>query len=81
MLLPGLHTDIKPLPSDLEECLDLASEGAVVMSFGSVVSSLSPEVALKFFNVFSRLKQRVVWRYSGELGNQQNFPENIKLVG
>ena len=80
--IPGLHTTVKPLPRDLQEFLDnSAPEGAIVMSFGSMVSSLSPEIALKFFNVFSRLRERVIWRYSGELQNYPDFPENLKLVG
>ena len=82
ILLPGLHTVVKPIPSDLQQFLDNSEpEGTIVMSFGSMVSSLSADVAMKFVNVFSRLKQRVIWRYSGDLENHPNFPENIKLVG
>ena len=81
VLIPGLHTAVKPLPRDLQEFLDnSAPEGAIVMSFGSMVSSLSPEIALKFFNVFARLRQRVIWRHSGELQNDPDFPKNLKLV-
>ena len=80
--IPGLPSIVKPLPPDLQEFLDnSAPEGTIVMSFGTMVSSLSPEIALKFLNVFSRLKQRVIWRYSGELQNHPDFPKNLKLVG
>ena len=58
--------EAKPLPEDLEEFLKSAgNHGAIVMSFGTLLSHELNDLLSVFYNVFSRLQQRVIW---GNLG-------------
>ncbi|XP_073831456.1 UDP-glycosyltransferase UGT5-like, partial [Musca autumnalis] len=62
-----------PLPQDLADILNLASEGIIYFSFGSSIQGyhISPEKAQIIFRVFSKLPYRVlmIWHdsdYPGE---------------
>ncbi|XP_034151745.1 UDP glucuronosyltransferase 5 family, polypeptide E1 [Esox lucius] len=64
----------KPLPADLEAFLHSSGEhGVVVMSLGSLLSSLPLKISEVIAAAFARLPQKVVWRHTGEkpstLGN------------
>lgn len=73
---------------DLEEFVNgSGDEGFVIVSFGSVLrgANMSPETRRSFISTFSRLKQRVVWKWeddskmsSPESGD--HVPANVKLV-
>eukprot|EP00058_Branchiostoma_floridae_P004419 XP_002589907.1 hypothetical protein BRAFLDRAFT_81965 [Branchiostoma floridae] len=68
-----------PLSEDLELFMQTSgSAGVVVVSFGSQAKTISMERAEVMAAAFSRLRQKVVWRYVGEkpagLGN------NTKLM-
>ncbi|XP_078604051.1 UDP-glucuronosyltransferase 2C1-like [Branchiostoma floridae x Branchiostoma japonicum] len=41
-------------------------DGVIVVSFGSMVQTMSTERKEMFAAVFARLRQKVVWRYAGE---------------
>lgn len=69
----------KPLPSDLEDFVQSSGEhGLIVMTLGTLLSDLGPEISEIFASAFANLPQKVVWRHVGErpvtLGN------NTKLV-
>ncbi|XP_030377798.1 UDP-glucuronosyltransferase 2A3-like [Scaptodrosophila lebanonensis] len=57
------HPD--PLPKNIAEFLDTAPNDAILLSLGSNVQGehLKPETVQKMFNVLSKLKQRVVWKW------------------
>ncbi|GAA6216727.1 UDP-glucuronosyltransferase 2B20-like [Lates japonicus] len=64
----------KPLPSDLEEFVQSSGEhGVVVMTLGTLLGDLGPEISEIIASAFSNLPQKVVWRNIGErpvtLGN------------
>uniref|UniRef100_A0AAZ3NVL4 UDP-glucuronosyltransferase n=1 Tax=Oncorhynchus tshawytscha TaxID=74940 RepID=A0AAZ3NVL4_ONCTS len=64
----------KPLPAELEAFVQSSGEhGVVVMSLGSLLGSLLPEISEIIAAAFARLPQKVVWRHTGEkpstLGN------------
>ncbi|KAI8491722.1 UDP-glucuronosyltransferase 2A1 [Branchiostoma belcheri] len=64
---------------DLEAFMQSSGEnGVIVVSFGSVVMTMRAEQIEIFAEAFSRLRQKVVWRYTGDkpagLGN------NTKLM-
>lgn len=64
----------KPLPSDLEEFMQSSGEhGVVVMTLGTLLGNLGPELSEVVASAFARLPQKVVWRHIGErpttLGN------------
>ncbi|XP_046688217.1 UDP-glucosyltransferase 2-like [Homalodisca vitripennis] len=73
----GIHIKEKqPLAKDLQELLDNAKKGAIVMSFGSLVRTctLPKHVIRMFMNVFSRIPQIVILKY------EEDFPEAPKNV-
>lgn len=64
----------KPLPSDLEEFMQSSGEhGVVVMTLGTLLGDLGPEISEIIASAFANLPQKVVWRHIGErpitLGN------------
>ncbi|XP_074789741.1 UDP-glucuronosyltransferase 2A2 [Denticeps clupeoides] len=64
----------KPLPADLEQFVESSGEyGVVVMSLGTLLGSLPPEISDVIASAFARLPQKVVWRNLGKrpstLGN------------
>ncbi|XP_041720835.1 UDP-glucuronosyltransferase [Coregonus clupeaformis] len=68
-----------PLPADLQEFVDESGEdGFVVFTLGSMVSQMPEEKAKQFFDAFSRIPQRVVWRYTGVV--PKNAPANVRLM-
>ncbi|XP_078684777.1 UDP-glucuronosyltransferase 1-2-like [Branchiostoma floridae x Branchiostoma belcheri] len=76
----GLNVlEVADLARDLETFVQSSGDhGVIVVSFGSMVKAMSTEKAEIFAEVFGRLRQKVVWRYTGEkpagLGN------NTKLM-
>ncbi|KAM9484267.1 UDP-glucuronosyltransferase-like [Salvelinus alpinus] len=68
-----------PLPEDLQEFVDESGEdGFVVFTLGSMVSQMPEEKAKQFFDAFSKIPQRVVWRYTGVM--PKNAPANVRLM-
>uniref|UniRef100_UPI003AAE2A9D UDP-glucuronosyltransferase 2B20-like n=1 Tax=Centroberyx gerrardi TaxID=166262 RepID=UPI003AAE2A9D len=71
----GFHcSPSKPLPSELEEFVQSSGEhGVVVMSLGTLLGDLGPELSEVIASAFARLPQKVVWRHLGQrpptLGN------------
>ena len=70
MVGPPHVRDPKPLPPDLEEFLsNSGGHGFVIVSFGSnVASNLDKPVVDMLATAFGKLKQRVVWRITGNSG-------------
>lgn len=63
-----------PLPADLEEFMQSSGEhGVVVMSLGTLLGDLGPEISEIVASAFANIPQKVVWRHIGErpktLGN------------
>lgn len=68
-----------PLDKDLGEFLDNSSEhGAIFFSMGSnvKVSTLDPKVIQVFYNVLSKVKQNVVWKWE----DPTKFPGESKNI-
>lgn len=70
----------KPLPSDLEEFVQSSGEhGLVVMTLGTLLSDLGPEITEIIASAFANLPQKVVWRHVGKrpvtLGNNTMLVE------
>ncbi|XP_022607900.1 UDP-glucuronosyltransferase 2C1-like isoform X2 [Seriola dumerili] len=66
--------EARPLPAELEAFMQSSGEhGVVVMSLGTFVSALPPDVTEAIAAAFAELPQKVVWRFVGEkpssLGN------------
>jgi glucuronosyltransferase len=76
----GMHlVPSKPVPKDLEEFLSGGKDGFIFFSMGSALKSTElPERYRKMFlNVFSKLKQRVLWKW--ETDTMEGLPANVKL--
>ncbi|KAL7824706.1 hypothetical protein SRHO_G00344660 [Serrasalmus rhombeus] len=68
-----------PLSAEVEEFVEGSGEhGLVVFTLGSLVPSMPTEKASIFFQAFSRIPQRVLWRYTGDVPDQ--VPDNVKLM-
>ncbi|KAM4031571.1 UDP-glucuronosyltransferase 2A2-like [Anomaloglossus baeobatrachus] len=63
----------KPLTQDIQNFVDSSEHGVVVFSLGTIVKTLPLNIAREIAAGLAQLKERVLWRYSGEhldtLGN------------
>ncbi|XP_049859784.1 UDP-glucosyltransferase 2-like [Schistocerca gregaria] len=77
----GLHIqpDIKPLPKDIQDWLDGATEGVIYFSLGTNVlgSTMPSDKRRAFLDAFSQLRQRVLWKW--EKDDATDLPPNVKL--
>ncbi|XP_074536624.1 UDP-glucuronosyltransferase 2B20-like [Halichoeres trimaculatus] len=69
----------KSLPSDLEEFVRSSGEhGVIIMTIGTLLGDLGPELSEIIASAFAKLPQKIVWRHIGQrpatLGN------NTRLV-
>ena len=74
----GMHIkQTKPLPSDLKDFLDKSPEGVILVSFGSGInpSSMREERRLELINAFKQLKQRIIWKWDGNV--TEDLPDNV----
>ncbi|CAL8089902.1 unnamed protein product [Orchesella dallaii] len=76
----GLHSrPAKPIPKDLEDFIKQGKDGFIYFSMGSAIKgSQMPEAKRKLFlNVFSKVKQQVLWKWETE--TMPDLPKNVKL--
>ncbi|XP_075056447.1 2-hydroxyacylsphingosine 1-beta-galactosyltransferase [Mixophyes fleayi] len=67
------------LPQDLQTWVDDVDEnGFVLVSFGAGVKYLSEDIAQKLAGALAKLRQKVIWRFSGP--KPRNLGNNTKLV-
>lgn len=73
----NIDRERKPLPQDIQEFLDSASDGAILFSMGSLLDPrrMSDRHRGILISAFSKLKQKVIWRYNLPDANQ--LPDNI----
>ncbi|XP_062143050.1 UDP-glucosyltransferase 2-like [Drosophila sulfurigaster albostrigata] len=67
-----------PLPQEMSEFLNNATDGAILLSLGSNIQGklLNPETVQKMFRVLSKLKQRVIWKWE-DVNNTPGKSANI----
>lgn len=70
---------VDPLPNDLLHWIDGAEHGAIYLSFGSNINSkdLHPEKLEHIKRTFSKLKQRVIWKFEDD--TITGLPSNVKI--
>ncbi|XP_013395883.2 UDP-glucuronosyltransferase 1-9 [Lingula anatina] len=87
--IPGLlWTPPKPLSKPLEDIMTSATNGVIIVSFGTGFPTLPKAKAEIFAKVFAKLSQTVIWRYVGppprSLGNNTHLvkwiPQNDALA-
>ncbi|XP_032439530.1 UDP-glucuronosyltransferase 2B20-like [Xiphophorus hellerii] len=71
--------EAQPLPDELEAFMQSSGEhGVVVMSVGTFVSVLPPEITEAIAAAFAELPQKVIWRFDGD--KPSSLGRNTKLV-
>jgi glucuronosyltransferase len=76
----GIHVEpVKPLPSDIQEFLDSATDGVILFSMGSIIQGKDWEPSKReaFVKAFGKLKQKVLWKYENETLPKK--PENVMI--
>lgn len=76
----GIHIkDVKPLPEDLKNFLDNATEGVLIFSWGSMIkTSTLPEKKLKaLIKVFSGIPRKILWKWEGN--EHPELPTNVMI--
>lgn len=82
-----LAVPAKPLPEEFTTFLDSATEGVVLVSFGSVVEYLPKYLTQKMCGAFNRIPQKVIWKLDdpelcpndGKIMMKNWFPQNDLL--
>ena len=69
----------KPLPTELQSYMDQSSNGVILVSFGTMVAELPPEVIHKMIMAFKTIDWNVIFRYPrpADLGN---VPPNVRVM-
>ncbi|XP_030383807.1 UDP-glucuronosyltransferase 1-6-like [Scaptodrosophila lebanonensis] len=67
-----------PLPKRIQDFLAKSKHGAILLSLGSNIksSTVKPEIVKTMFNVLSKLKQHVIWKWE-DLENTPGTSSNI----
>ena len=77
---PGVTTrPAGELPQQLKELMDAASDGVIILSFGSLAGQLPAEIINRFLNAFSQLKQLVIFKHGGR-NSTLPIPKNVHLL-
>ncbi|KAJ8980274.1 hypothetical protein NQ317_005132 [Molorchus minor] len=75
----GFHITSNKLPVDIQKFLDESKEGAIFFSMGSNLKTtdLSNNTLSGILNVFSNMKQNVLWKFDGD--SISNKPKNVLI--
>ncbi|XP_053693539.1 UDP-glycosyltransferase UGT5-like [Sabethes cyaneus] len=79
--IAGAHIrPTKPLPRDIKQFMDEAEHGVIYFSLGAYMqsSAMPIEKRLTLLKVFSKLKQRVIWKF--ETDQIDNVPDNVMVT-
>ena len=67
------------LPPDIKSFIDGAKKGVILMTFGSMISSIPAHMAEKFSVAFGRLDgYRAIWKLNNS-GNVLELPDNVMI--
>ena len=67
----------KPLSKEMNDYVNEAEHGIIVVTFGSAVKRAPAKIIEKMVTAFGRVKQRVLMRYDGP--TLHNKPDNVRL--
>lgn len=67
----------KPLPTQLQSLISSAPHGVIIVSFGTIVSSLPLDIVETMIEAFRDIEQTVIMKYTK---NIDNLPSNVHLL-
>lgn len=76
----GFHIKEQTLPEDLKRWMDEAEHGVILFSFGSTIKGfhMPKEKQQIFINTFSKLPQKVLWKYEDDV--LPDRPDNVRIM-
>ena len=78
IFIGGLSTKpANPLPKELEDFMNSAPEGVIIMTFGSFGVDIGPQIVKEFIKAFRNVKQHILWKYIEE---PEGLPSNVRIV-
>uniref|UniRef100_H3C714 UDP-glucuronosyltransferase n=1 Tax=Tetraodon nigroviridis TaxID=99883 RepID=H3C714_TETNG len=78
ILVGGINCNVRDaLPEDLLPWVS-GEHGFIVFTLGSMVSEMPEEITSVFIEAFRQIPQKVIWRFTGEIGG--SIPENVKIM-
>ena len=74
----GLTTKpAKHLPQEIEEFINSAKDGVILMTFGSSSHNLDSTLVNEFVKAFAMIRQKIIWKYGKQ---PDNLPSNMKVM-
>ena len=79
---PGITTrPVGELPRQLRDLMEAATDGVIILSFGSVTGQLPAEIVNKFLDAFSQVTQTVIFKFGGGATKPpRSVPRNVHLL-
>ncbi|KAJ6641713.1 UDP-glucosyltransferase 2 [Pseudolycoriella hygida] len=70
---------VEPLPDDIRQFVEEATDGLIFVSFGTNVRSadMTPPKRAALINTFAKLKQRVLWKFEDD--SLTDIPSNVMI--
>lgn len=63
---PFLPSPAKPLPKEVDEFMQEAGDGGVILvSFGTVLEEVDEDLLQLMAKAFSKLPQKILWKHKG----------------
>lgn len=76
----GFHVEPEPIPEEIKKILDESEQGVILFSMGSNLQSkdLPVDTRNQILEVFSKLKQNILWKFEDE--DLPGQPKNLKIA-
>ena len=71
--------EAKPLTTDLQSYMNQSTNGVILVSFGTMVAEVPPEVIDKMFKAFGNLDYNVIFRYPSP-ADLSDVPLNVRVM-
>jgi len=76
---PFLPSPAKPLPKEVDEFMQEAGDGGVILvSFGTVLEEVDEDLLQLMAKAFSKLPQKILWKLKGT--SKVSISDNVKLL-
>lgn len=80
IFLPGVsYSEPKVLPSEFKSIMDQASNGVIIVSFGSMGGYINIKHITKLMSAFKLIPNTVIFSYAGHAEHLKPIPENVHI--